>query len=185
MGVAVLDGDGRVTRLVEKPKQFISPYAVIGIYMFDSPCLRKPSNAIRPSARGELEITETIQYLIESRLQSRRAAADRLVDRYGQDLDILEANRLILDILERKIAGEVRGDSHLEGRVVLEPGALVTTAPSAGQPSSARGPALKTPTSGRTRRFSMIASCRTARSSTAWCWKTRASWMFRPALPTA
>ncbi len=85
MGVAVLDGDGRVTRLVEKPKQFISPYAVIGIYMFDQHVF-EAVNSIKPSARGELEITETIQYLIDHGFNVRRAAADRLVDRYRQDL---------------------------------------------------------------------------------------------------
>ncbi|HZY45674.1 MAG TPA: sugar phosphate nucleotidyltransferase, partial [Anaerolineae bacterium] len=70
MGVAVLDADGRVTKLVEKPKQFISPYAVIGIYMFDRHVFEAVNN-IKLSARGELEITETIQYLIDHGLNVR------------------------------------------------------------------------------------------------------------------
>ncbi len=134
MGVAVLDGDGRVTRLVEKPKQFISPYAVIGIYMFDHHVF-EAVNAIKPSARGELEITETIQYLID---HGFNVGAQPLTGWWidtGKTSDILEANRLILDILERKIAGQVTGDSHLEGRVVLEPGAVVIN-------STIRGPAI-------------------------------------------
>ena len=134
MGVAVLDGDGRVTRLVEKPRQFISPYAVIGIYMFDHHVF-EAVNAIKPSARGELEITETIQYLID---HGFNVGAQPLTGWWidtGKTSDILEANRLILDILERKIAGQVTGDSHLEGRVVLEPGAVVIN-------STIRGPAI-------------------------------------------
>jgi len=67
MGVAVLDGDGRVTRLFEKPKQFVSPYAVIGIYMFDHHVF-EAVDTIKPSARGELEITDTIQYLVDKGL---------------------------------------------------------------------------------------------------------------------
>ena len=134
MGVAVLDGDGRVTRLVEKPKQFISPYAVIGIYMFDCHVF-EAVNAIKPSARGELEITETIQYLID---HGFKVGAQPLTGWWidtGKTSDILEANRLILDILETKIAGQVTGNSRIEGRVVLEPGAVVIN-------STVRGPAI-------------------------------------------
>ncbi len=134
MGVAVLDGDGRVTRLVEKPKKFISPYAVIGIYMFDRHVF-EAVNAIKPSARGELEITETIQYLIDHGLNVRAHQLTGWWIDTGKMSDILEANRLILDILETKIAGQVTGDSHIEGRVVLEPGAVVNN-------STVRGPAI-------------------------------------------
>jgi glucose-1-phosphate thymidylyltransferase len=134
MGVAVLDGDGRVTRLVEKPKQFISPYAVIGIYMFDCHVF-EAVNSIKPSTRGELEITETIQYLIDHGL---KVGAQPLTGWWidtGKMSDILEANRLILDILETRIEGQVTGDSRIEGRVVLEPGALVIN-------STIRGPVI-------------------------------------------
>ncbi len=134
MGVAVLDGDGRVIRLVEKPKQFISPYAVIGIYMFDHHVF-EAVNSIKPSARGELEITETIQYLIDHGLKvGAQPLAGWWIDT-GKTSDILEANRLILDILETRIEGQVTGDSRLEGRVVLEPGAVVIN-------STVRGPAI-------------------------------------------
>lgn len=134
MGVAVLDGDGRVTRLVEKPKQFISPYAVIGIYMFDQHVF-EAVNAIKPSARGELEITETIQYLIDHGLTVRAQQLTGWWIDTGKTSDILEANRLILDILETKMAGQVTGDSRIEGRVVLERGAVVIN-------STVRGPAI-------------------------------------------
>ncbi len=134
MGVAVLDGDGRVTRLVEKPKQFISPYAVIGIYMFDQHVF-EAVNSIKPSARGELEITETIQYLIDHGLNVRAQPLTGWWIDTGKMSDILEANRLILDVLETRIAGQVTGDSRIEGRVVLEPGAVVIN-------STVRGPAI-------------------------------------------
>jgi glucose-1-phosphate thymidylyltransferase len=134
MGVAVLDEKGRVIRLVEKPKQFISPYAVIGIYMFDRHVF-EAVNSIKPSARGELEITETIQYLID---HGYHVGAQPLTGWWidtGKTSDILEANRLILDILETKISGQVSGDSRIEGRVVLEAGAQVIN-------STVRGPAI-------------------------------------------
>jgi len=134
MGVAVLDGDGRVTRLVEKPKQFISPYAVIGIYMFDQHVF-EAVNSIKPSARGELEITETIQYLIDHGLNVRAQPLSGWWIDTGKTSDILEANRLILDVLETRIAGQVIGDSRIEGRVVLETGAEVIN-------STIRGPAI-------------------------------------------
>ena len=134
MGVAVLDADGRVTRLVEKPKQFISPYAVIGIYMFDHSVF-EAVNSIKPSARGELEITETIQYLIDHGLNVRAHQLKGWWIDTGKMSDILEANRLILDVLESSNAGHVDGGSRVEGRVVLEKGAVVIN-------STIRGPAI-------------------------------------------
>ena len=134
MGVAVLDADGRVTRLVEKPKQFISPYAVIGIYMFDRHVF-EAVNSIKPSARGELEITETIQYLIDHDLNVRAHQLKGWWIDTGKMSDILEANRLILDILESKNAGQVDSTSRIEGRVMLEKDAVVIN-------STIRGPVI-------------------------------------------
>lgn len=134
MGVAVLDGNGRVTRLVEKPKQFISPYGVIGIYMFDQHVF-DAVNAIRPSARGELEITDTIQYLIDQRLDVRAHLLTGGWIDTGKMADILEANRLVLDVLETKNEGECDRASILEGRVVLQPGAHIVN-------SHIRGPVI-------------------------------------------
>ncbi len=134
MGVAVLDGDERVTRLVEKPKQFVSPYAVIGIYMFDQNVF-EAVNAIKPSARGELEITDTIQYLIDKKLNVRAHLLEGWWIDTGKMSDILEANRLVLDVLTTKIEGSVDAPSRLEGRVVLQQGAVVVN-------STIRGPAI-------------------------------------------
>lgn len=133
MGVAVLNEDGRVERVVEKPKQFISPYAVIGIYMF-GPSVFDAVHNIKPSARGELEITDTIQYLVDQGLNVR---AHKLTDAWvdtGRIGDMLEANRLVLDVMEGKNQGIVE-HSTLEGRVILEEGARVVN-------SKIRGPAI-------------------------------------------
>ncbi len=133
MGVAVLNGDGRVQRVIEKPKQFISPYAVIGIYMFGSSVFDAVHN-IKPSARGELEITDTIQYLVDKGLNVR---AHKLTDAWvdtGRIGDMLEANRLVLDVIENSSQGSIE-NSILEGRVVLEEGARVIN-------SKIRGPAI-------------------------------------------
>lgn len=133
MGVAVLDDDGRVRRVVEKPKQFISPYAVIGIYMF-GPTVFDAVNNIKPSARGELEITDTIQYLVDKGLNVR---AHKLTDAWvdtGRIGDMLEANRLVLDVMPGHIQGSAE-NSLLEGRVILEQGARVVN-------SKIRGPAI-------------------------------------------
>ncbi len=134
LGVAVLDEQGRVVRLVEKPKQFVSPYAVIGIYMFD-PRVFEAVRAIRPSARGELEITDTIQYLIDQGLDVCAQRLDGWWIDTGKVSDILEANRLVLDVLAPSNAGELDGCSRLEGRVVLQPGAVLVN-------STVRGPAI-------------------------------------------
>jgi len=134
MGVAVLDDDGRVTKLVEKPKQFISPFAVIGIYMFDHHVFQAV-NAIKPSARGELEITDTLQYLIDKNLTVRAHQLDGWWIDTGKVSDILEANRLVLDIIEAQNAGQVDSASVIEGRVVIEKGAVVVN-------STIRGPAI-------------------------------------------
>jgi glucose-1-phosphate thymidylyltransferase len=133
MGVAVLDAEGRVQRVVEKPKQFISPYAVIGIYMF-GPSVFDAVDNIKPSARGELEITDTIQYLVDKGLNVR---AHKLTDEWvdtGRIGDMLEANRLVLEVIEKKNQGTVE-NSQLEGRVVIEEGARIIN-------SKIRGPAI-------------------------------------------
>lgn len=134
MGVAVLDGDNRVTRLVEKPRQFISPYAVIGIYMFDHHVM-DAVNSIQPSARGELEITDTIQYLIDKKLNVRAHLLKGWWIDTGKMSDMLEANRLVLDIIEAKNLGKLDATSHIEGRVVIEKDAVVIN-------STIRGPAI-------------------------------------------
>ncbi len=133
MGVAVLDGESRVRRVVEKPKQFLSPYAVIGIYMFGS-CVFDAVNAIKPSARGELEITDTIQYLVDAGRDVRAHLLKGAWIDTGRIGDMLEANRLVLDVMPESNEGQVE-DSEIEGRVVLQKGARVLH-------STIRGPAI-------------------------------------------
>lgn len=134
LGVAVLDGDGRVLRLVEKPQEPISDLAVIGVYFF-GPEIHEITPHLVPSARGELEITDAIQGLIDAGYHVR---AQTIVDDWidtGKKDDMLEANRLILGSLERRIDGTVDPESTLIGPVVVEAGASIVA-------STVRGPAV-------------------------------------------
>jgi glucose-1-phosphate thymidylyltransferase len=131
-GVAELE-DGRVVRLVEKPAEPKSDLALVGVYMF-SPSIMESVKAIRPSARGELEITDAIQHLIDRGLSVEPHEVTGWWKDTGRLEDMLEANRLVLDVLETRVDGEVV-DSTVEGRVVVEAGARVVS-------SSVRGPAI-------------------------------------------
>jgi glucose-1-phosphate thymidylyltransferase len=131
-GVAELD-DGRVARLVEKPPDPKTNLALVGVYMF-TPAIFDAARAIEPSARGELEITDAIQSLVNS----GRRVVPHIVHGWwkdtGQVQDMLEANRLILDDLDERMDGECL-DSRVEGRVVIERGARL-------ERSTVRGPAI-------------------------------------------
>ena len=131
-GVAELS-DGRVTRLVEKPKEPKTDLALVGVYMF-TPAIFDAARAIEPSARGELEITDAIQTLVDRGLRVDPHIVHGWWKDTGQVQDMLEANRLILDDLEERIDGEVI-DSKVEGRVVVEAGARLERA-------TVRGPAV-------------------------------------------
>jgi glucose-1-phosphate thymidylyltransferase len=132
-GVAELV-DGRVVRLEEKPQAPRSDLALVGVYMFTAPIF-EAVHAIRPSGRGELEITDAIQYLIDR----GHAVSPHVVTGWWKDTgkleDMLEANRLILETLERRIEGEISASSQLDGRVVVEKGAYV-------EDSVIRGPVI-------------------------------------------
>jgi glucose-1-phosphate thymidylyltransferase len=123
-GVVELAGGGNVQRLVEKPKEPRSDLAIIGVYFF-TPEIHEAVRAIRPSARGELEITDAIQWLL------RRGAAVRATeyDGYWKDVgrveDVLECNRQLLGDTTRKVSGHVDAVSELVGDVVVEEGARV------------------------------------------------------------
>jgi glucose-1-phosphate thymidylyltransferase len=118
-GVAEVS-DGRLLRVVEKPLEPPSNLAVIGIYMFD-PHVHEAVDAICPSARGELEITDTIQYLIDEGMDVRaEVVRGRWIDT-GKHDDLLAANRAILETLEGSIEGVCEG-SKIEGQVVLQKG---------------------------------------------------------------
>ena len=132
-GVAQLDG-GRVVRLVEKPKEPIGDLALVGVYMF-GPQIFESVNRITPSFRNELEITDAIQDLIDRGLTVRPHIVEGWWKDTGKLEDMLEANRLILDTFERRIDGTVCPDSRVEGKVVVEAGAVI-------ERSVIRGPAV-------------------------------------------
>ena len=102
-GVAELDGD-RVVRLVEKPEDPPSDLALVGVYMF-RPSIFEAAQAIEPSGRGELEITDAIQWLIDGGLRVESHMVSGWWKDTGQLDDMLEANRLVLEDLERRIDG--------------------------------------------------------------------------------
>lgn len=122
-GVAVLDGD-RVVRLVEKPRERISDLALVGVYLFDEPILEACAS-LRPSWRGELEITDAIQWLIDHGHTVRAELVTGWWKDTGRPEDLLEANRMMLGTLEPRVEGTVDADSVLEGVVVVEAGAKV------------------------------------------------------------
>jgi glucose-1-phosphate thymidylyltransferase len=122
-GVAEL-ADGRVVGLVEKPKEPKSDLALVGVYMF-SAAVFDAVKSIAPSFRNELEITDAIQTLIDRGLDVRPHIVDGWWKDTGKLEDILEANRLILETIERRIDGAVDGESRVEGKVVIEAGAVV------------------------------------------------------------
>lgn len=134
LGVAILDAQGRVVRLVEKPKTPISPYAVVGVYFF-GPEIHEITPTLVPSARGELEITDAIQGLIDAGLRVDSALIDDEWIDTGKKDDMLEANRVVLSTIRRRVDGEVDADSHIVGEVIVEEGARIIG-------STIRGPAV-------------------------------------------
>src|SRR5947209_10797371 len=131
-GVAELN-DGAVTRLVEKPSEPKTDLALVGVYMFTSQ-VHDAARSIQPSGRGELEITDAIQHLVD---QGRRVEP-HIVRGWWKDTgrlaDMLAANRLVLDTIETRIEGRLE-DSQVDGRVVIEAGARL-------ERCAVRGPAI-------------------------------------------
>src|SRR4051794_13433765 len=131
-GVAELQ-DGRVVRLAEKPAQPKTDLALVGVYMFTAG-IHDAARAIEPSPRGELEITDAIQYLVDD----GKRVEPHIVRGWWKDTgrleDMLEANRLVLDTLVARIDGELV-DSQVDGRVVVEAGARL-------ERTVVRGPAI-------------------------------------------
>jgi glucose-1-phosphate thymidylyltransferase len=124
-GIAELDSSGNVVNLVEKPADPPSDLALVGVYLFDR-TINDAVRAIAPSPRGELEITDAIQWLID---QGHRVRTERLEGWWidtGKLTPLLEANRLLLERIETRIDGEVDENSSIDGRVVIEAGATVT-----------------------------------------------------------
>ena len=133
-GIAVVDDKGDVVKLVEKPKDPPSDLALVGVYMFRTQ-IHEAVRAIKPSGRGELEITDAIQWLVDNKYSVK----PHLVTGYWKDTgrleDMLECNRAVLETLEAKNEGTVDSESKLIGRVVIEKGANITR-------SIIRGPAI-------------------------------------------
>jgi glucose-1-phosphate thymidylyltransferase len=123
-GVATLDELGNVVRLVEKPADPPTDLALVGVYLFDAR-IHEAVASIRPSRRGELEITDAIQWLID---HGYRVRTERLAGWWidtGKLTPVLEANRLLLETIESRLDGQVDEASSLDGRVVIEAGATV------------------------------------------------------------
>jgi glucose-1-phosphate thymidylyltransferase len=133
-GVAELATDGTVVRLVEKSPDPPSNLALVGVYMF-RPSIHQAVRSIKPSGRGELEITDAIQWLIDE----GKPIDARPVTGYWKDTgrleDMLECNRKVLENLAHSIDGQVDSATQIIGKVVIEPGAVVAN-------SHIRGPAI-------------------------------------------
>jgi glucose-1-phosphate thymidylyltransferase len=123
-GVAELDADGSVIRLLEKPADPPSNLALVGVYLFDAR-IHDAVAAIKPSPRGELEITDAIQWLVDQGLRVRTEVLEGWWIDTGKLTPLLDANRLILEMVERSVQGDVDEVSELDGRVVIEAGARV------------------------------------------------------------
>jgi glucose-1-phosphate thymidylyltransferase len=131
-GIASLDAAGHVVALVEKPDDPPSDLALVGVYLFDA-TIHDAVRAIEPSARGELEITDAIQWLITSGYRVRTELLSGWWIDTGKLTPLLEANRLLLEKLDARVDGTVDAASTLDGRVVIEAGAEIVN-------STLRGP---------------------------------------------
>ena len=117
-GVAELTPEGKVKRLVEKPKEPRSDLALVGVYMFDA-SIHESVRRIQPSARGELEITDAIQDLVDRGLDVHPHIVRGWWKDTGKLEDMLEANRIVLEAMEHRANGRLEGSSAIEGRVTL------------------------------------------------------------------
>jgi glucose-1-phosphate thymidylyltransferase len=124
---------GRVTRLVEKPTEPATDLALVGVYMFTA-SIHDAARAIEPSPRGELEITDAIQHLVDTGMRVEPHVVRGWWKDTGRLEDMLEANRLILDNVSERVEGELI-DSQIDGRVVIEQGARL-------ERTTVRGPAI-------------------------------------------
>ncbi len=133
-GVAELDPSGKIVGLEEKPSEPKSNLALVGIYLFDA-SIHDAVNAIAPSARGELEITDAIQWLLDHGLVVRPHTITGWWIDTGHLDDLLKANHIVLDDIVGSISGVVDDKSLIRGRVVISEGATLSN-------STVRGPAI-------------------------------------------
>jgi glucose-1-phosphate thymidylyltransferase len=133
-GVAEIGADGEVLRLVEKPIEPPSDLALVGVYLFDR-SIHEAVAAIDPSPRGELEITDAIQWLIDNDHRVRHEVLDGWWKDTGKLQPLLEGNRLVLETIEPAMHGTADESSLIDGRVVIEAGAEIIN-------STVRGPAI-------------------------------------------
>jgi glucose-1-phosphate thymidylyltransferase len=131
-GVAELR-DGAVVRLVEKPADPQTNLALVGVYMFTA-AIHAAARAIAPSARGELEITDAIQHLVDRGCRVEPHIVKGWWKDTGRLEDMLAANRLVLETIETRVDGELI-DSQIDGRVIVEAGARL-------ERTAVRGPAI-------------------------------------------
>ena len=124
-GVAELGGTGEVVALEEKPSHPKSDLALVGVYIFTA-AVHDAVRQLKPSRRGELEITEAIQWLIDN----GRTVRSTIITGYWKDTgnvaDMLEVNRMVLEGVEPRVSGSVDDASEVIGRVVIEAGAQVS-----------------------------------------------------------
>ena len=123
-GVAEVTSDGRVVRLVEKPADPPSDLALVGVYLFD-PTIHEAVRAILPSGRGELEITDAIQWLLAQGHTVRHHVLRGWWLDTGKKDPLLESNRRILETIDARTDGKVDELSTIEGRVIVETGAEI------------------------------------------------------------
>lgn len=133
-GVAELDAQGRIRQLVEKPAEPMSNLALVGIYMFDAH-VHAACDAIAPSRRGELEITDAIQWLVDQGLAVHPYVHTGWWIDTGKPIDMLDANDHVLEELTHVVEGHVDAASRVDGRVTIEADAEVVN-------SVVRGPAI-------------------------------------------
>jgi glucose-1-phosphate thymidylyltransferase len=132
--VAEIDDAGHVVRLIEKPPDPPSDLALVGVYLFTS-AIHEAVAAIEPSGRGELEITDAIQWLIDHGHRVRHEVLEGWWLDTGKKDPLLESNRRVLETIDPKIEGFIDEASEVDGRVVLEAGAELIG-------SRVRGPAV-------------------------------------------
>jgi glucose-1-phosphate thymidylyltransferase len=132
-GVAELS-DGKVVRLVEKPDVPGSDLALVGVYLFSS-AVHSAIDRIAPSPRGELEITDAIQRMIDDGANVVPHAITGWWKDTGRLEDMLEANRIVLDSMDARIEGTIGDNVRLEGKVIVEKGAILNNC-------RVRGPAI-------------------------------------------